>query len=108
MGEIIYNKLVRDEIPTIIENDNQTPAVRILGDKEFRRKLLEKLVEEANELLESDGDIGERADVAEVLKALDAILGYTDDEIETTRATKAEKRGGFEKRIFLEKAITND
>lgn len=108
MGEIIYDKLVRDEIPAIIEADNQTPITRQLGTVEFRRKLLEKLVEEANELLDSDGDIGERADVAEVLKALDTVLGYTNDEIETARVQKAIKRGGFEQRIFLEKAILND
>jgi predicted house-cleaning noncanonical NTP pyrophosphatase (MazG superfamily) len=108
VGEIIYNKLVRDTIPEIIEADGETPVVRILGDSEFRRKLLEKLVEEARELLDSDGDIGERADIAEVLKALDPVLGYTNEAIETARAEKVEKRGGFEQKIFLEKAITND
>lgn len=108
MGEIIYEKLVRDRIPEIITEDNQAPVTRTLGDTEFRRKLLEKLVEEATELLESDGDLGEIADVIEVLNALKPVLGYTDEEIETARAEKVAKRGGFEKRIFLEKATTND
>lgn len=108
MGEIIYNKLVRDNIPTIIKNDNQTPVTRQLNDDEYRQKLLEKLIEEAQELLDSNGDIGERADVAEVLKALDAALGFTAEEIEVARTQKAEKRGGFEQRIYLEKALTND
>jgi predicted house-cleaning noncanonical NTP pyrophosphatase (MazG superfamily) len=108
VGEIVYNKLVRDAIPAIIERDGQVPVVRTLGTSEYRRALLEKLVEEAQELLESDGDIGERADIAEVLKALDPVLGYTDGEIEAARAGKAEKRGGFEQKIFLEKAITDD
>lgn len=108
MGEIIYDKLVRDKIPAIIEEDGESPITRVLGDAEFRRRLLEKLVEEANELLVSDGELGERADIAEVLKALDPILGYTDDAIETARAEKAERRGGFEQRIFLEKAMTTD
>ncbi len=108
MAEIVYNKLVRDKIPRIISDDNQTPVVRVLNDGEYRQKLLEKLVEEAQELLDANGEIGERSDVAEVLKALDTVLGYTDDEIETTRKQKAEKRGGFAQKIFLEKAITND
>jgi len=108
MGEIIYGKLVRDQIPAIIEKDNQQPVTRVLGDSEFRRALLEKLVEEAKELLESDGELGERADVAEVLKTLDGLLGYTDADIEATRVEKVQKRGGFEQKIFLEKAITND
>ncbi len=108
MGEIIYNKLVRDAIPTVIENDNQTPVTRILTDEEYKLQLLEKLVEEAIELRDSAGDITERADVAEVLKALDRAMSYTDDVIEAARADKATKRGGFEQKIFLEKAITHD
>jgi predicted house-cleaning noncanonical NTP pyrophosphatase (MazG superfamily) len=108
MGEIMYNKLVRDLIPAIITDDNQTPVTHILNDDEFRKALLEKLVEEAKELLESDGDLGERADVAEVLRALDGVLGYSKDEIENARLKKADKRGGFEQKIFLEKAITHD
>ncbi len=108
MGEIVYNKLVRDGIPAIIKNDNQTPVTRILSDDEYQQALLEKLVEEAKELLESDGAIGERADIAEVLKALDSVLGYTDADIEAARADKALKRGGFEQKLYLEKAVLND
>lgn len=108
MGEIIYNKLVRDGIPVIIKNDNQTPVTRILSDDEYRQALFEKLIEEARELFEADGDIGERADVAEVLKALDAALGYSEEVVEDARAAKTAKRGGFEQKIFLEKAITDD
>lgn len=108
MGEIIYNKLVRDAIPSIIRHDNQTPVIRTLSDDEYKKYLLEKLIEEAQELLESNGDIQERADVAEVLKALDGALGYTDDAVEQARYEKAEKRGGFTQKIFLEKAITHD
>lgn len=108
MGELIYGKLVRDKIPEIIEADGQTPVIRTLGTAEFRRALLEKLVEEATELLESDGDVGERADVAEVLEALDEVLGYTGDEIASVKIKKFEKRGGFSEKIYLEKAITHD
>lgn len=108
MGEINYEKLVRDKIPEIILDDGQVPVTRILGSSEYRRALLEKLVEEAKELLESDGDLGERADVAEVLGALDVVLGYSKDEVENARLKKAEERGGFEQNIFLEKVITHD
>jgi predicted house-cleaning noncanonical NTP pyrophosphatase (MazG superfamily) len=108
MGEIVYKKLVRDRIPEIITADGQEPVIRTLGTSEFRRELLAKLVEEAIELRDSDGSIGERADIAEVLNALDTVLGYTDGEIETARADKAVKRGGFEQQIYLEKAITHD
>lgn len=108
MGEIIYNKLVRDNIPAIIKNDNQIPVTRILDDAEYKKRLIEKLIEGAQELLDSGGDIQERADVAEVLKALDEAFGYTDDGVEHARREKAEKRGGFTQKLFLEKALTND
>jgi len=84
------------------------PHTRILDEREYRQKLLEKLVEEANELLESDGDLSERADIAEVLKALDTALGFDSTMVEEARSQKATKRGGFEQRIFLERADTRD
>ncbi len=108
MGTIVYQKLVRDKIPEIIRADGQEPDLRILDDDEYRKKLLEKLVEEAKELLESNGDIGERADVAEVLRALDKSLSFSEDGIEQAREQKAGTRGGFEQKIYLEKVVTND
>ena len=37
--EKIYNKLVRDNIPSIIQEDNEIPIIRILSDAEYRQKL---------------------------------------------------------------------
>jgi predicted house-cleaning noncanonical NTP pyrophosphatase (MazG superfamily) len=105
MATILYNKLVRDLIPKVIQDDGHTATTRVLNDDEFRQALLDKLVEEAQELKESEGDIKERADVAEVLKALDELQGW---DVEEARLEKTAKRGGFEKRIFLEKEETND
>lgn len=104
MSEKVYNKLVRDGIPGIIREHGEDPQTRILNDEEFRRELLQKLIEEARELLES-GTLEERADVAEVLKAIDELMDWTPAQIETARAQKAAERGGFNDRIFLEKTI---
>ena len=37
--EKIYNKLVRDNIPSIIQEDNEIPITRILSDAEYRQEL---------------------------------------------------------------------
>ena len=48
-----YNKLVRDNIPNIISNDNEIPITRILSDDEFKTELYKKLSEECKEVLNS-------------------------------------------------------
>lgn len=35
----IYNKLVRDKIPEIIEKDSERPFVRILDEEEYKKEL---------------------------------------------------------------------
>lgn len=37
--EKIYNKLVRDNIPDIIRNDNRTPVTRNLTEKVYLEKI---------------------------------------------------------------------
>lgn len=37
--EQIYNKLVRDNIPTIISNNGETPITRILSYDEYKQEL---------------------------------------------------------------------
>ena len=50
------NKLVRDKIPEIIKNNNETPITRILSDEEYKIELEKKLYEEYQEVLESSGE----------------------------------------------------
>ena len=52
-----------------------------------------------------DQNIEELADLIEVIRAATIARGYTLEELETVRAKKAEKRGGFEKKIFLIETI---
>lgn len=101
-----HHKLVRDKIPDIIRASGGRPSVYTLAGRAKLLALLDKLVEEAEELrtavVENSGIIGERADIAEVSLALDKELGLTSDDIEAARQEKADARGGFEKGIFLE------
>ena len=64
-----YNKIVRDNIPTIIENNGSKCEIEIVSNEEALSYLYAKLIEEVNEFLESK-DIHEIADVIEVLYAI--------------------------------------
>ena len=100
----IYNKLVRDNIPEIMINNGANPVTRILDDNEYYEELKKKLLEEIKEFLESD-EIEEIADIEEVILAILKYKNHTFKEVEIIRQNKANKRGAFEKKIFLEKEI---
>lgn len=106
--EKIYNKLVRDNIPIIIQDDNEIPITRILSDDEYRKELYKKLLEECNELISaktSNNIIEEASDIFEVLKAISELEGKNIDVVIESSKQKRLKRGGFAKKIFLEKTI---
>ena len=98
----IYNKLVRDKIPEIIASNNgKTCVTRIMEDGEYLETLNIKMQEELKEYLES-GDVEELADLEAVLRAVLNVKKVSYEEFEKIRTTKANKRGAFDKRIFLE------
>ena len=101
----VYNKLVRDNIPNIIEKDGKKAVTRLLEDKEYKKELYKKLIEEANEVIAAKTEkntIEELADVLEVLNSIAKINNKQLDDIIKISNQKRLQRGGFEKRIFLE------
>lgn len=96
-----YNKLVRDNIPEIIEADGKTCKTRILIDEEYQKYAFAKLLEEASEANEAQ-TIEELADLEEVVLAAAKSIGVTPDELEKARKAKAKKNGAFDKKILLE------
>lgn len=97
----VYNKLVRDNIPEIMVNKGCRPVTRILDDEEYLTELNKKLLEEVNEYLE-DNNIEELADIKEVFMSILKFKGISDEELEKVRVDKANKRGSFNDKIFLE------
>lgn len=104
MSDIIHNKLVRDKIPEIITAAGKQPVTRVLSGEEYLAELDRKLNEECAEY-QADKSIEEMADVLEVLYAIAAARGHSVEELERVRAEKAEKRGRFSGRIYLEKVV---
>jgi len=98
----IYNKLVRDKIPEIIQATGKKFDVHYATKEELLPLLETKLDEEAFEYLEAK-NLEELADVMEVLFALANTLGYSEEDLINKRNAKREERGGFEKGIVLEK-----
>ncbi len=101
-----YNKLVRDRIPEIIEGNGEKPVIRILDEVEYKTELETKLNEEYHEVLgttTSEDRIEELADMVEIISALAALEGKTLEDVVEVAKQKSLKRGGFEKRIFLER-----
>lgn len=98
--KIIYNKLVRDKIPEIIEVSGKTCETKILSNEEYLQMLDKKLDEELAEY-RKDQNIEELADLLEVLYATAKARGYSIEELEHVRVEKQKARGGFEGRILL-------
>lgn len=103
-----YNKLVRDKIPEIILNNNEKPITRILDDQSYKNELEKKLLEEYNEVLESSGKdrLEELADMLEVISSLATLEQSSLNEVNEIAKQKRLKRGGFDKKIYLEKVIS--
>lgn len=107
----IYNKLVRDKIPEITRANGGAPIVRVLTADEFRVALQKKLREEANEVfMESAPEdiLAELADCLEVIETLTKELGFSLEALHAQKELKRQQKGGFEKKLFLEKVEEKD
>ena len=94
-------KLVRDRIPEIIHQAGESPEVTVLAPEDLFTALMDKLLEEAEELRDSDASrrVEEMADVLEVVEAL---LDYFDRaQVAQVQSQKFLERGDFEKGYLL-------
>ena len=109
--ERVFNKLVRDKIPEIIKNNGEESVVRELSDDEYKEELYTKLLEESHEVIESENTesiIEELADVLEILKSIAELNNKELSDVIAMADQKRLKRGGFEKRLFLEKTYSEN
>ncbi|WP_442600032.1 nucleoside triphosphate pyrophosphohydrolase [Neobacillus sp. D3-1R] len=100
----IYNKLVRDKIPEVIESTGKKFSTRILTEDEYITELKKKSFEELEEYIHTNNDkdaIEELADLLEIIHAFAEYHGTIFDEIEEVRKSKEKKRGGFKEKVFL-------
>ncbi|MED3917599.1 nucleoside triphosphate pyrophosphohydrolase [Priestia megaterium] len=99
-----YNKLVRDNILEIIKAEGLNYNAKILPSDELLVEVKAKMIEEANEFMEAvekKEAVEELADILELIHASLGAYGVDFEELEAIRKEKKEKRGGFDKGIYL-------
>ena len=98
----VYNKLVRDNIPSQINNqDGRKAKYKILEDEEYIKELNKKLLEESHEFIEENKP-EELADIMEVIENIMRVKNISWDEVNTIKKEKKDKKGGFADKIYLE------
>ena len=103
-GVQIFGKLVRDGIPDKIKANNEEVETISVPFEERRRLLLAKLMEEAQEVIEStnqDDLRGELADLQEVVHSLIRQAGFNVAEIVSVAEAKAARLGSFNQGLVL-------
>lgn len=99
-----YNKLVRDNIPAIIRLHGDTCQTEIMTESEFQLALRQKVVEEAQEVMQTTTQselVQELVDLYEVVDMLLHTNGITPAMLRTEQGQRRATRGGFTQRIKL-------
>ena len=91
-------KLIRDKLEHLVP-PNQLARAR---PDELERLLLDKILEEAEELAET-GDPMEAVDLLEALSEWLSLHNMTLQDIQKLADKKREERGGFKKRLVLDR-----
>ena len=99
-------KLVRDNIPDIINSDGKDCKYHYAGEEEFKTYLFEKLREELVEFIEKPS-IEEAADMYEAFTEILFVHGIQLEAVKHYADFKRFERGGFKARIILEEVTDN-
>ncbi len=107
MIRFYLQKLVRDKVVKKCLDDEEVlhTEYRELNKQEFRRELLRKVHEEADEIPLDDNQRGESlkelADLQEVVDALRQDFGFSIEQVQEEMARKKQDKGGFDKRHYI-------
>lgn len=99
-----YEKLVRDGIVLIMQEDGVEADFRIARSHEISSFMRRKVWEEVDELMRArkrEKIIEESADVLETVEAYCKHHGITMEEVMKAKRQKIKDKGGFEKKIIV-------
>jgi len=112
MPDFILNKLVRDNLPTMMKAANQIPVYRVLEGHELQKALLTKIKEEANEAIDAiDDDEAFTSELADMQDIIDSLLMKRNIEratLITMQQSISNKKGSFNEGYFLEKVSVDE
>lgn len=101
-------KLVRDNIPNILEKEGKTFDITVLEAEEYANGLISVLSEEMNSFkqsFEAEDDelaVTKVADVMEVLFAILDLIGVEEKSFEKIRLARKQKYGSYQKKIAID------
>jgi mutator protein MutT len=100
-----FNKLVRSFALDKEGKNNQTViSYKILNEEEYKKELINKFHEEALEVIDAKDKNELIAEIGDCYEVIDEILkthGISKEEVLAAQKAKREKKGGFDKRIFV-------
>ncbi len=97
-------KLIRDKIPEIALSKWERLETHIADNKEYTKKLLEKILEEASEIVEASNNEEIKEEIVDLYEVIDAFLANSNiskNEILELQKSKKNKRWWFSKKIIL-------
>lgn len=97
------DKLVRDNSLNIMRQSGIQVFERVMEQEEYLKRLKDKLLEEANEVISANGEQElreELADVLEVLLTLARVYGIDFADVQKTADQKRLEKGSFDGRIY--------
>lgn len=104
-------KLIRDRVPIILREKGIVVHARAMEQEEFIQKLKDKLLEEAEEVRQSQTPeelLEELADLLEVIQTLSSATGLTMYEMERKRIEKRQVKGGFDEKVYNHRVEVED
>ncbi len=104
-NKIIYDKLIRDHVPGIMDGKSVRYQIHELDEGRYRLELFRKVQEEAAEItpdLSRERLIEELCDLRAVVDAVCELEQINPDELTAAMLQNMSKKGGFSKKIFLE------
>lgn len=98
-----HNKLVRDRIPEILEEQHVQFAVEEMSQAEYCQALRQKLIEEAQEAAEAveANLVTELADLWEVIDATMSAYGIQRNQVLACQMQRRLERGAFSRKLRL-------